>query len=159
MIGTSYKRWMVGMDFSKMDQLLTWWVDYFSQAIKPDVIYFVHVEKYFDNPYYIPKELSAKLEVEDETQRSVIENLVSNHLTNKGVEVRIEVIEGKPFDTLLRWVELKKIDFFIAGRKDEMDGRGIFPHKLSRKLPCPVLFIPEIQQKTIEKILVPIDFS
>ena len=156
---TPSERWMVGLDLTDMDLTLIKWVNSLSKLLKPKAIYFIHVEKHFDIPTYIPHELSATLQIADETQKLAVQKLLEEHFDNQEVEVNVEIIEGKPFNTILHWVEVKKIDFFIAGRKEKMQGNGVLPHKLSRKLSCSVLFIPEIEPQEIKKILVPVDFS
>ena len=155
----AYKRWMVGLDLTEMDEQVVSWVNYLCSVFNPSVVYFVHVERNLEKPSYLPEELRDSFEVIDEGQRAAIEKTLSEHFEEDQVEIHIEVIEGKPIDSLLRWVEVKKIDFFIAGRKSELRSNGILPYKLARKLPCPILFVPEITVKEVKNILVPIDFS
>ncbi len=154
-----HKRWMVGLDLTEMDQTIVSWVNYLCSIFKPDAIYFVHVEKNLDMPEYVPDEWSESFKVADEDQRMVIEKILAENFEEGFVETHIEVLEGKPFDTLLHWVQVKKIDLFIAGKKEAVKGSGILPHKLSRKLSCSVIFIPEIAPQEIKKALIPIDFS
>ncbi|MEQ9404041.1 MAG: universal stress protein [Cyclobacteriaceae bacterium] len=159
MDNTDYKRWLVGLDMTDMDQIIIRWVNYFAGILKPEIVYFIHVEKDFDVPDYVPEDLKSSIKIIDESQKETIRQLVSAHFDPSASKTEVEVIEGKPFETLLHWVKVKKIDFFIAGRKNMTEGSGVLPHKLSRRLNCPVLFIPERNLNEIRKILVPLDFS
>ena len=154
-----YDRWLVALDLTEMDKNLVSWVNYLSVIMKPKAIYFIHVEQDFELPAYMPKNLNPAAEPIDESQRFAVEQLVAENFGNEYAEVQVEVIEGKPFETLLHWTKLKKIDLFVAGRKKSPRGGGILPHKLSRKLPCSILFIPEMEMIGVKKILVPTDFS
>lgn len=154
-----HARWLVALDLTEIDKTIVSWVNYLSVIMKPEVVYFVHVEEDFELPHYMPKSLSDSVKPVDESQRSALELLVAENFGNEHTEVQVEVIEGKPLDTLLHWTKVKKIDLFIAGRKPTTKGSGILPHKLSRKLSCSVLFIPELEMHGVKKIMVPIDFS
>lgn len=154
-----YDRWLVALDLTDMDKTVVSWVNYLSSVFSPKSIYFMHVEQDFELPDYMPKHLTPSIQPSDENQRAAIEELVAENFGNAQVDVHIEVIEGKPFETLLHWAKVKKIDLFVAGRKQRKNGSGVLPHKLSRKLSCSVLFVPEIEMKGISKILVPVDFS
>lgn len=154
-----YERWMVGLDLTEMDVHLIKWVNYLSHLLKPKAVYFIHIEKHFDLPVYIPHELSAQLQVEDETHKSSIQKLINEHFSYRDASIHVEVIEGKVFHTLLHWIKIKQIDFLIAGRKEKLKGKGLLPYRFSRKLSCSTFLIPEKEQKKIKKILVPVDFS
>lgn len=154
----NYNKWMVGLDMTYMDERLIKWVDFLAQSTKPEVIHFVHFEKSFEIPNYLPKDFKDEIVPPSKTQVAAIKELLSLHFKAPG-NINVEIIEGQPFESLLEWASTHEIDLFIAGNKDRSKGTGILPHKLSRKLPCDVLFVPEHQTHKIEHILVPIDFS
>ncbi len=153
------KRWMVGLDFSAMDQTLVQYVNFLSKVVAPEKIYFIHAEKNLDIPEYIPDEWKPAAKVIDEGQRTAMQEVVANNFDDSQPDLQYEVIEGKPLDTVIHWAEIKNIDLFIAGNKEKPKGHGILPHKLSRKLACDTLLVPEISSRSLQKILVPIDFS
>lgn len=153
------KRWMVGLDMSEMDWTLIHWVSELGKKLRPEIIYFVHVENSFRAPDYLPSDLIKSLHIKDEIQTDTIEKLLEEEFENTDIPCQVEVIEGDPFDTLLHWASIKKVDFFVAGRKNPERGRGSLSRKLSRKLSCSVLFVPEKDETNIKRLLVPLDFS
>jgi nucleotide-binding universal stress UspA family protein len=150
---------MVGLDLTSVDEILIRRVSELSLITAPDVVHFVHVDKDHEIPRYLSPELQTSIENNHEHQIKLMQKNVKEHFTNSDVEIQIEVISGKPFETLLKWVKDTGIDFFISGRKLGENGTGILPHKLLRKLSCPALFIPEVKMPGSFKILVPVDFS
>lgn len=149
---------MVGLDLTPMDDLIIQWVKYLDGLLHPEVIYFIHVEKNFEESAYLPDEYRS-IQALDEKMVQKVHDSVGKHFTKESKNIQIEAIEGNPFDTLVHWVDVKKVDLFIAGIKNETDGRGILPHMLSRKLHCPVLFIPQVKQHPFKRALIPLDFS
>lgn len=152
------KRWMVGLDLSDTDQTIIKWVKHLSDTLKPEKIYFIHVEESFE-PESLPESLSDEMLPADESQKEQINNNVLKEFEGTAVEWAVEVVEGKPFDQLLHWIKIKNIDLFIAGRKNIESGSGILPHKLSRQISCDLLLIPDVDLNPVKSILVPIDFS
>lgn len=149
---------MIGLDLSEMDQFILEWVKYLYDLIKPEVIYFMHVEKDFKEVPYLPQELNEATALDEKLLEKMSETIHA-HFPEDAKNIQIKAVEGKPFEALIHWADIKSVDFFIAGRKNEISSRGILPHKLARKLQCPVLFIPEIKPKEFQKLLIPIDFS
>lgn len=149
---------MVGLDLSTADDLILQWVKYFDDLLHPEIIYFIHVEKNFEESAYLPDEYRS-IQALDEKMIQKLHESVGKYFSTDSKNIQIEAIEGNPFDTLVHWVDVKKVDLFIAGIKKETEGRGILPHMLSRKLHCPVLFIPQVKQHPIQRALIPLDFS
>ncbi len=156
---SNYKKWMVGLDFTSIDDKIIQRVGHLSRIIKPDIIHFVHVEKELDIPVYIPEEYKDVVPTPAEQYEEKLEKIVRESFDNKDVKWQVNVVGGDTFDTLVDWVKKEDIDFFIAGRKNHEDGSGILPHKLLRSLACPALFIPEAGMPGSKKILVALDFS
>lgn len=149
---------MIGLDMTSMDDYIIQWAKQLDSILHPEIIYFVHVEKDFEQMSYLPDELSD-IKALDEQVLENMQQAVHAHFPITSKNIQFEAIEGRPFDGLLHWADVKQIDFFIAGKKKTTDGTGILPHLLSRKLDCPVLFIPEIAQRDLKRALIPIDFS
>jgi len=153
-----YKRWLVGLDFTSMDIALVRYVSDLARLLKPTDVYFVHIEPDFEKPNYYPEELSHALQAVDEGQEAAMRHTVDSHFDYVGCQVTIEAVEGKPFETLIKWSNVKKIDLLIAGRKRNTEGHAILPFRLSRNAACSLLFVPE-ETMGIQNVLVPIDFS
>ena len=155
----TYKRWMVGLDFTSVDEKVINRVNHLSRIIKPDIIHFFHVEKELNIPVYIPEEFKNVVTTPQEHYQEKMEAIITAHFDNDDVEWKATVVGGKTFETLLKWAKKEKIDFFIVGRKKSNHGSGILPHKLLRSLSSPALFIPEMKMAGTKKILVAVDFS
>lgn len=155
---TEYKRWLIGLDFTDMDAPLMRYVATLARLLEPTDVYFVHVEPDFEKPDYFPSEFAHTIPTIDEGQKATARTEVESFFRYENATVHVEIIEGKPFETLVHWASVKKIDLMVMGRKPSTDGDGILPHRLSRKLPCSVMFIPP-DFKSLERVLVPVDFS
>jgi nucleotide-binding universal stress UspA family protein len=153
-----YKRWLVGLDFTTMDTPLIRYVADLARLLEPTDIYFIHIEPDFEKPHYYPEELSSALQAIDEGQEAAMRNAIDSYFDYVGCRVTVQSVEGKPFETLIKWTNVKKIDLLIAGRKSNTEGHAILPFRLSRNSSCSVLFVPE-DSKGIQNILVPVDFS
>ena len=153
------KRWMVALDLTEMDGIILEWISYLSMILQPKTIYFVHVVKDLELPEYIPEELKDSIQAADEGLKSTIKKRIDENFISGAIETKIEVLEGKAPEKLLRSAKVKKIDLFVAGNKERSKGSGSLSQKVTRKLSCQVLIVPPIAKKNISNILVPIDFS
>ncbi len=155
-----YKRLMIGLDFTTMDETLIEYVAFISYYFKPETIYFVNVQEELEiSPELKEKypELDSPIDehIEHEMKRKV-EKHFPEYLS---YEVHFEAVEGSPKKELLHRTHVKNIDLVIVGRKKQSHGSGIIPRQLARKIPCSILFVPDNVSFSLRKILVPVDFS
>ncbi len=75
------------------------------------------------------------------------------------LEMEVDVVEGKPYEKLLHWLEVKQIDLLVLGHKKNSLGSGITGKRTARKANVNILFVPEKIKHPITNILVPIDYS
>lgn len=149
----------MGLDFSQTDQSILSYVNYLGTILKPEKIYFVHVQKDFLEPTLNSDYFDSVIPV-DESLRTKLRSEVLKLVDDREIKLEFEVLEGGPFETVLHWTQVKKIDLVITGKKLTPDSNGILPNRLARKLACDILFVPEAKSShLISKILVPVDFS
>ena len=64
-----------------------------------------------------------------------------------------------PLKEIEHWIHIKGIDLLVVGQKKDIQGNGILPQQLVRKIDIPVLFVPKTWHQLLHEILLPIDFS
>ena len=75
------------------------------------------------------------------------------------INFNTKVLEGRPFQEILKLLEANHIDLLVLGKKDAPFISRVNAQKVARKSHCDLLIVPEDSYPFIEKILVPIDFS
>ncbi|MFY0675428.1 MAG: universal stress protein [Bacteroidia bacterium] len=158
----TYKRIMVGLDFTEADHVLLEYTKMINDILNPNVIYFVHAEEDLDLPPEVLEELGVDtVKPSDESLQEKLEMVVKEHVqSDHDTDVICQVVEGSAFEGMLHWAHIKDIDLLIVGKKHKKNGQGVLPQKLARKIDGSVLFIPEdFNVKPIERIILPLDFS
>jgi nucleotide-binding universal stress UspA family protein len=156
----TYRRWMVGLDNSLMDKIIIQYTSFLAKIFRPETIYFINVQKDMEVPESVKQKFPELRKPVDEKIKDYLKEEVETFFSDKEhFDIEYKVIEGNPFEELMRWCNIKNIDLFIAGRKRELKGSGVLPHKLARKADCSVLFIPEKPNTRLQEIFVPVDFS
>ncbi|MDN4164210.1 universal stress protein [Cytophagales bacterium LB-30] len=154
----SFKRVLVGLDFSPMDQVLMQFIHEHAHDLGVEKVYYFHCSKSLELPEAIKKSYPELLAPLDEVIKKNIEELVKEH-HNEAIEHETVVIEGTPLTELLKYLKIKETDLLIMGKKNLADGSGSLAKSIARKAPNSVLLVPENQYRTIDTILCPIDFS
>lgn len=152
------KRFMVGLDFSAVDNTVIKYASFLCELLNPEKVYFVHVEKSFDIPDELKEKFNELTQPVDEYVKGELEKKIKENFNQKW-DYSLDILEGDPFHKLLHWQQVKEIDFAIFGEKKNKQGTGIIAHKLARKVTCPVAFIPDGSEPEISSILVPNNFS
>jgi len=157
-----FKNTMVAMDLSEMDEHVLGFTKLISKALDikkldaihiiPDLLIPENADLQFHQLFGIGYPL-------DERIKDKIDEQVAPVFGDNGVETTINVVEGKPYEKLLHWAEVKDSNLVVVGKKSKSSGSGITAKRVARKVKCNVLFVPEKAPKAIKKILVPIDFS
>lgn len=151
---------MVGLDFSKMDDILVQKVANLTEVLGIEKLYFIHVAKDLSVPEELREKYPDLVVPTDETLKAEINTLIKSHAFPKNTDIEVIVEEGKPMDTVLRWAKIKDADVLIMGRKQELEGSGSLAKTMAHRAPCSVLFFTEKSPvKTPTKLLVPMDFS
>ncbi|MEO1437600.1 MAG: universal stress protein, partial [Bacteroidota bacterium] len=70
-----------------------------------------------------------------------------------------KVLEGNPLEVILKIAEESKSELLVLGKKPFNQGQGILAKNLIRKAVANALIVPEQAKETINRILVPVDFS
>lgn len=157
-----FKRILVALDLSAMDKTLLRYIAVQHALWGAEKIYFVHVMPDFSMPKNVDAEFhklfSSEYPVDEKIRDKIALDIEEILGAPKDVEITVEVREGKPYEKLLHWIDVKEIDLLIVGHKRESEGSGIMPRRVARRAKCDILFITENAQLPAN-ILVPIDFS
>ncbi len=86
---------------------------------------------------------------------------VQSHFTGvpATAQVSYDVLTGPLVDRLLAHVAEQQVDLFLVGHGLEALGRRALARRLAMKAPCSVWMVPAAAPATLQRILVPIDFS
>ncbi|GAB3656182.1 universal stress protein [Echinicola sediminis] len=151
---------LIGLDLSKMDQVIIENTPKIIQLLNLSKIYFIHVAENLALPEDITSTYPNLLAPVDESIEQEIKKKVESLQLPDEVEIEISAEEGNPTDLLLRWSKIKNVDFIVMGRKNELEGSGALAKRIAQKAPSSVLFITEdMASNPLKKFIVPIDFS
>jgi nucleotide-binding universal stress UspA family protein len=156
-----FKRIMIALDLSYMDEVLLKYATGFCNMVKPDVVYFINIQPDLDLDEDIKELLGGYEKPSDELLSANMKKEVEKFFSNStGAELSFKVVEGNPSQEILRWTKIKDVDLLVMGRKDKVGGSGITPQQVSSKVMSSVLIVPEgIEDYKLKKIFVPVDFS
>ena len=151
---------LVCLDLSEMDYFLINYSNFLISTFKPEKLTFIHVMDIYD----IPDEIMDSFGGSDSNLEDVVieelEERIGNGLSEKeGVKVSLVLEKGGTTEKILRYSRKNRIDLSILGKKVGYTGQGSVAKKVVGLLPSSVLVISETSQKSINKILVRMDFS
>jgi len=151
-------RVLVALDLTALDEAIISYASKVAELLEVSHVYFFHVAKSLDIPEEISKKYPDLMAPLDESLKNDLQKKVSAHFLYE-CDYSIVVREGNPTDKILRWSDIKEVDLIMVGRKIQLKGSGVLPSKLSRLAHCSMLYVPENSRLSIDKILVPVDFS
>ena len=159
----SFDRAMLALDLSGMDEAILRYVASIAPVLDIRKIYLIHAIPDFSAPENVDVEFHKLFNPEypvDEKIRDKI-SLDAEEVFDSlpGIDLSVEVVEGKPYEKLIHWTEVKEIDLLVVGHKAVSEGSGITPRRVARKTGCNVLFVPPESRGGIRRMMVPVDFS
>ncbi len=159
---SNFRRILVALDLSEMDREVLRYVADMHAAWGTEKIYFVHIMPDFTVPKNADVEFhklfSSEYPVDEKVRDKLALDVQEFFDKAKGVDLMVEVIEGKPYEKLLHWIKVKEIDLLVVGHKQQSEGSGITPRRVARRAKCSILFVSEAAAMP-NNIVVPIDFS
>jgi len=155
---------MVALDLSKLDEKLIRYAKFIGSKMDIKRFYFIHIVPDFSTIKNLDLDFSKKFAPEipaDEAALKKLETEVKSIFgPTPGADYECMVVEGKPYQQLLHWAEVKNADLVIVGKKEISEGSGIHAKRVARNLKnASVLFVTPDSREKLEKILVPIDYS
>ncbi|MCW9706187.1 universal stress protein [Fodinibius salsisoli] len=157
----SFKHWMIGLDLTNMDKIITGYASFLSDMNAPDRITFFHIVEHTG----IDSELQDLFpEVKD---KEPLKTMIGKELRKKygsllkgfTPDVDIVIKEGKPTKAILSLLEEEDPDLLILGKKSGYEGEGILPRQIVKYAHCSTLFVSENTHYNLDNVLVPVTFS
>jgi len=156
----SYKRLMVGIDFSIYDKIVIRYASFLCGILQPEKIYFINFQHTLDIPEGLREKFpEMNLPLDEKFKERMMKEVQANFPGHNNFDIEYDVMEGSPFAEMLRWAHIKNVDLLVAGRKPEKEGSGILAQKMARKGTCSVLFVPPEAKASLKNIFVAVDFS
>ena len=150
---------LVALDLTQMDDHLIRYTAMISKNLQLERIFFVHVSRSLYYPQDLLKEYPGLLEPLDESIEIGINAKIEQYFGESEIDTSCIVREGHPIEKILKLSKLKNADLIIMGRKNNLKGSGIVSSKIARKCPCSLLLVTGNSSSSINKLLVPVDFS
>ena len=154
----SFQRVLVCLDLSDHDEILIRVCSRLVKEMGTEHIDFFHVVEHLELPSRLLEEYPDIAVPVDESVSKFIEESIAKSAPIT-VPYEIHVVEGNPTDRVLKWSNIKDVDLIVMGKKATDHGSGILPEKIVKVSNCSILLVPVAKRKTLEKILVPTDFS
>lgn len=162
---TTFKRALIALDLTHNDEALLSYAGFISKPLHTESAYFMHIIPDFTQPDKIEtdpefqKIIRPEFPVDEQVKERLVKEVETCFGKHPEIKTQVEVIEGKPYQKLLHWVDVKNIELLMAGQKKVNQGSGIAVKRVARNAACNVLFVPETAKPEIHEIIVPVDFS
>jgi nucleotide-binding universal stress UspA family protein len=147
------------IDLSDIDILLLEYIQKLDEVFDFDqltLIHFVALEE-------VSKEIGDMLPYLDKSLNEILEEVVLEKVEavfkERKSSIKVKIYSGGHLDQLVEWVDQQKFDLVVMGKKSVHGGSGVFSSKVVRLTSSNTLFIPETSKATIQKIVLPLDFS
>jgi nucleotide-binding universal stress UspA family protein len=147
------------IDLSDIDTLLLQYIQKLDEVFDFDkltLIHFVALEE-------VSKEIGDMLPYLDKSLNEILEEVVLEKVEavfkERKSSIKVKIYSGGHLDQLVEWVDQQKFDLVVLGKKSVHGGSGVFSSKVVRLTSSNTLFIPETSKATIQKIVLPLDFS
>jgi len=158
-----FERALVALDLSRMDASMLRYLAGLVPVLGIRRLYFLHIMPDFSSPKKLDVEFHKLFNPEypvDERVRDKLNLDIQEALGDlPDLEWSVEVREGKPYQKLIHWIEVKEVDLLIVGKKQQSEGSGITAKRVARHSQCHVLFVPPDAPARFKHLIVPIDFS
>lgn len=157
----SLKHWFVCLDLSKMDEVLIKYIDFLAEQLNPSTISFLHIiesNSISQEMIDLFPELESQQDFED-IIRDDLKDKINDVFDSSDIDTRLIIKQGRPTDEIIDIIQSMDPDLLVMGKKSGYQGEGILAQKIVKYVPSSILFVPETSRYSLERILVPIDYS
>lgn len=155
----SFKKILVPLDNTEIDQELILAASHTADAAQANDVYFMNVIRDLSVPAAVRKEFPDLMKNALEERRTEIQGKIDKYFTCKNAKVHVEIKNGQPTKSILKFSVAKKVDLIIMGRKNAKPDSGVMINRMARRAACSLLIIPKGYNREVKRIMVPIDFS
>ncbi|RMG73062.1 MAG: hypothetical protein D6722_04255 [Bacteroidetes bacterium] len=150
---------LVGLDLTDMDQSLLDYLDFFKAGSPPPTVHYLHVSYAMQLPTMVGGRYTREMPdpgLNDQLKAELLAEL-QNRIGEE--EAVVSVIEGTISRQMLDYMERKQLNLAIVGKKKVSLGSGVAAKRLLRGTHASVLFVTEDPPKTLDHIMVAVDFT
>jgi len=155
----NFKRLLICLDQSDMDDTLIKVAAKYAEFGHADNIYFITVVRSLQVPAAVNDNYPDAVIPLDERMKHTMEGQIKDHFDKINCDFHFDVLEGDPTYQIIRWVDVKKIDLIVLGKKPYHIGKGITARNIVNIIHCSALFVTVNSTLEPKSILVPTDFS
>ena len=154
------KRIVVSVDLTDLDEEVVRYTSVIAEMMDADTIYFLHVAKSLDLPNELSEEYRSALAPVDETIKHETQATVDKYFSTRAdTSTSVEVLEGKPTETVLKYAKRKEADLIVLGKPNQGKRPRLNLGKIAELSHCSILFVPKGADIRIDKVGVALDFS
>jgi nucleotide-binding universal stress UspA family protein len=154
----SYKRILICLDNTEFDQQILEYTSQYCQLLKAEQVYFLTVCKSLDLPEDVTSKYPDLLAPVDESIKNDLDLSISKYFKVE-VPYMIDVLDGNPTESILKWARVKNIDLLFMGHKNNFSGGSALVTQISKLVHCSMALISPNPPTQIRNIIVPVDFS
>ncbi len=149
---------LIGLELAESDAALLQYVNFFTEHFPITRAKFMHVAPRFDL-LLDSQILDEKYQLSQAIEQKMVDSLYKDLDRNPIADIDQEVREGSALEVLLDEAKETNTDLIIIGQKSMAEHHAILAKKLARHIECNALIVPSAANKSLSRILVPIDFS
>lgn len=154
-----FKRILVCLDFSDQDKYLIMAASNMVSKNVADSVYFFHAAKSLELSKEFLESYPTLAAPVDEQLEQMMKVEIDEHFSADTSTCDTIVVEGNPFDQILKWSRVKEIDLVIMGKKPVEEASFDLPERVIKLTHNSVLLVTNRETPPLKTILVPIDFS
>ena len=125
---STFERILIATDLSEVDEKLFAFTDHLVQKEVVRKIYCVHIIPNFSDPQKEDLAFHKKFTKGyplDEKVKDMIQQRLKGFFKDLEGSIDVDVIEGKPYQKLLQWIDNKEVDLVVVGYKEKSEGSGV----------------------------------
>lgn len=154
-----FDKLMVCLDLSNMDQLLIKYASYMAGLVEAKHVTFLHIMEDSSFPEDLAEQFPDLAEPLDDIVEEELQEKIDQHFINTDADTNLVVQTGNTTQKIIEFADKNEIDMTLLGKKSGFKGTGVVLGKLARFIHSSILFLPESARHTLNRILVPVDFS
>lgn len=160
---TPIKRAVVALDLSSADQSIVQYAGLAERILGLSRLYFVHIIPDLVAPEHedldFHRRFATQAPLDEVVKARLLDQIQPQFSATDPEKIAVDVIEGRPYQKLAHWVEVKDADLLLFGKKKKSSGSGITARRAARQVECNLFLVPDTPPSGIKRILVPMDFS
>ena len=149
---------MLALDLTEMDAVLLRYVSFLTQVLPITHVYLAHNIKHYKINDLYEDLLDDDISIDNIVEQSM-QNSVDTHYTGDSPYSILLTSDDYTEGILSHLSSEYAIDLLISGNKNALQGTGAMNQKLVRMLKADLMLVPEETPFTLNRILVPTDFS